>query len=437
MRIIVPQQATPAAADALGLCRRIAALGLRPRVYRHGQHIVAGGITRRLSIADALAATPDKIETLEGQLGPLRAALRLGTPVTVSIRNLGCDAPGALLQAFCERLRGFLDLTPAFLRRLGLCISASEISLGDFRRITHLALGDGPRYILPGGRQRDIDRPDARIDAAWRALHAAQTGPGPLWPACHVGVRSYCPLLGGETSSVLVPDGGVAAPPDSAWLPIDLDICRFAAPNGSVCQGALDQALDACIELGDRLFDGIEWFDERQRRDARMNRRLAIQLCGLGDLVVLRGHDPADLDCLRSLDHLVGRIHDGLWRRSRRLAEIKGPLPALAEKQPNGVWRDEAHRRDWELRWRRALDDAQVRHRNLLVLSPYSVLPRSTDASPDYADLLPVIAHADALAFADPPPIGWWNVHDFRHFHQRTLALVGRLNAASFIAAGV
>lgn len=416
------------------LQRRISVLGLGTRVHRVGPYFTAEGLTRRVSVAESL----DRVEQFERQLRGARSALRLGIPVTVSLADLGGGKTASeLLQAFCEQLNRFLDVPPLSLSRLRLCVSASQVPLTDFRIITRRALGDGPHYILPSRRRADIERPAACINAAWKALHDAQTGPAPLWPACHVGVRSRCPLLPSESSHVLLPDSGVAAPSGSAWLPIDLDICRFSDANGDLCQRAIDQALDGCIELGDLLLDRITWFDECQRHDAHMNRRMAIVLTGLGDLVARRGQDPSDLDCLRSLDRVVGRIHDGLWRRSRRLAEIRGALPALADKQPNSVWHDEAHRRDWAERWRRALDDAQVRHRNLLVISPYSVLPRTADASPAYVDLLPVIAHADALSFANPPPMKLWKVHDFRHFHQRTLALGGRLNAASFIAAGV
>lgn len=443
MSTIVPQTAEPLPPgsmravddEAERLRARIEALGLEARVHRLGAQLTTGGLTARVSLGNWRSPGSALDQDVERQLASVAAALQRGVAVNVAITDLGGgDAAAEHLEAFCERLGGLLD---APRRGLGLCVSAAEIRLADFRRIARRAFGDGPRYILPSRRQCDIDRPDADIDAAWAALHAAQSGPSPLWPACFVGVRSRCPLLGGEKARVVVPDAGITAPSGSAWLPIELDVCRFAAPNGGVCQGALDQALDGCIALGDRLLDRITWPDERQRDDARMNRRLAILLRGLGDLVVLRGQDPTDLGCLRSIDRLVGRIYESLWRRSRRLAEVRGPLPALAEKQPSGEWHDEAHRRDWQRRWRRALDEAQVRHRNLLVMSPYSVLPRTVCAKPAFADLLPVLAHADALSFADPPPMQCWKTSDFRHFHQRTLALAARLNAASFIAVGV
>ena len=54
-----------------------------------------------------------------------------------------------------------------------------------------------------------------------------------------------------------------------------------------------------------------------------------------------------------------------------------------------------------------------------------------------FVDLLPLIAHADALSFASPPHLESWNVTDFAVFHRRAWAVTQRRDAASFVAAGV
>ena len=199
----------------------------------------------------------------------------------------------------------------------------------------------------------------------------------------------------------------------------------------------LDRALDACIDLGDCLLDHLSWFDDRQRQDAISNRRLAVCPAGFGDLVTRRGESPADLGCLQRLDALLADIRAGLWQRSKRLAESRGPLPALSDHSPRVAWRDDAHRRDWQHRWRNAVSHVQVRHRNLLAMSPYSLLPRQACPPPDFADLLPLLAHADVLSFARPPSLSHWKACEFRSFHQRIAAQVERHNAASLVAAGV
>ena len=218
---------------------------------------------------------------------------------------------------------------------------------------------------------------------------------------------------------------------------MELDVSRFADSKGRIHQEALAQALAACVELGDRLFSLLSWPEQRQRADAQLNRRLAVMLTEIGDLVELRKSNPADLDCLRDLDRLVGYIHNRLWEKSKQLAELRGPLPALQRPRPAGRWRDVAHNEDWTRRWQTAMNAAQVRHRNLLVMSPYSVLPRRGPSNPGYVDLLPLIAHADALSFAAPQHCPGWTSATFMAFHRRAWAITQRRNAAAFIAAGV
>ena len=275
------------------------------------------------------------------------------------------------------------------------------------------------------------------ISNDWRVLFNRRAGLAPLWPVYATGVRTRCPLLNNESTSALLPGAGIAVPAGTAWLPMELDVSRFADAKGRIQHEALARALGACIELGDRLFSLLSWPEQRQQADAQLNRRLAIMLTGIGDLVERRNSDPADLDCLRDLDRLVAYIHDRLWEKSKQLAEICGPLPALEQQHPAGRWADESHNQDWKQRWQNAMITAQVRHRNLLVMSPYSVLPRCGPAHEGYIDLLPLIAHADALSFASPPQCPGWNASVFMAFHRRAWAVTQRRNAASFVAAGV
>lgn len=412
---------------------RFAALGLGASVRRIGAKYTTTGVTARVAL-DGLFAPP---EGLDRGLSVVYAALRAGIPVTVTIVDPGARAASGGLAYFRAKFCDFLDAASVDRDLLGLCLSAAEIPSSTFRANIRPSLGDGPRYLmLQPGSGRECQSA-AELGAVWRLLQQAETNGPRFWPVFPAGVRSRCPLLSGECSSVVLPEIGLVAPAASAWLPIDLDICRFADADGNVCHRRLDLALDACVHLGDRLIDRLSWFDDGQRCDARRNRRLAVFLTGLGDLVERRREQPSDLRCLRALDQLVAGIHEGLWHRSRRIAEIRGPLPALAEKQPGADWRDETHRRDWQARWFKALASVQVRHRNLLAMSPYSVLPRTGTATADYADLLPVLAHADAFGFAGPPSLAHWNISDFKSFHQRVQALVERRNAASFVAAGV
>jgi hypothetical protein len=130
------------------------------------------------------------------------------------------------------------------------------------------------------------------------------------------------------------------------------------------------------------------------------------------------------------------RVHAGLSARSRSLAAAIAPLPVLTERVPGAGCRDEAHRVDWHERWRAAVRQVQVRHRNLLALSPWSLLPRQGQVSPAFVDLAPLLAHADALGFGLQRVPAAWSMADFRYFRARVVAQVKRMNATTFIAVG-
>jgi hypothetical protein len=433
-----------AARDALELARDLAAHGLRPRLHQRGAQFTTAGVTARVALG-SLAATPAgpgravaaRAGRPDSGLSVVYAALRAGIPVTVTIIDPAGQASDAGLAEFRRRFCDFLNAAAVDRDLLGLCLSASELPSAEFRSSIRPNLGDGPRYVMLH-EQTGADRRDRSRDAAvWRLLRMEEQGTPRFWPVFPAGVRSQCPLLSSESSSGVLPGSGLAAPLGSAWLPIDLDICQFADAKGVIDVRRLDRALDACIDLGDCLLDHLSWFDDRQRQDAKSNRRLAVCPAGFGDLVVRRGENPADLDCLQRLDALLADIRAGLWQRSKRLAASRGPLPALADHSPRVAWRDDAHRRDWQHRWRNAVFHEQVRHRNLLAMSPYALLPRHLVASPEFADLLPLLGHADVLSFARPPSLAHWNDREFRSFHQRVGAHVERHNAASLVAAGV
>jgi hypothetical protein len=227
------------------------------------------------------------------------------------------------------------------------------------------------------------------------------------------------------------------APVETAWLPMDLDLADFTDGNGRVQWEALQRALEQAIDIGDRIYDHLHWPLPQQRSDAWQNRRLAISVSGIGDLVLERGADPADLRCLQWIDGTIARVHALLWNRSRALAQRTEPLPALLCEAPAVRWDCDVKKSNWDLRWRRAVASSAVRHRNLLVMSPYSVLPARAESAAGFADLLPVLHHADAFSFACPRVQGFRNCDEFANFHRRAWAVMQRRNAASLVAAGV
>jgi len=416
------------------LSRRLRSVGIEPGIHPFSWGVSSGGVALRVQVRELIAAP----QRLRDWLQQIRDLLERGVRLTLSLDDLGLDDRSIeCLQCFCDEVRATLPAAGLPKQQLGLCVAARDIALPAYQVISSAVLGCGPRYVAVSGDYMDVDTVNRAIATDWSALFNRRTGLAPLWPAYAAGIRTCCPLLDNEATNALLPGSGIAVPAGSAWLPMELDISRFAAANGVLDHDAIAQALDTCVALGDGLFSLLSWPTSQQQKDAWLNRRLAIMLTGLGDLVQLRGQNPADFSCLRELDHLVASIHDTLWDKSRQLAQLCGPLPVLEQQHPAGRWSDEAHHQDWAQRWQKAMTRAQVRHRNLLVMSPYSVLPRRGPIGRGFVDLLPLIAHSDALSFAAPPNFSDWTVAEFTTFHRRAWAVIQRRNAASFIAAGV
>ena len=411
------------------IVQRLAAFGAHAPVWRLGRRYAAGGATVRLS----LKAPPEGAERDARELALGCRALRAGLPVTVAVEGLDDAIAAAHAVALSERFRRFAAAAGVDNGLLNLCLSASDLPPRAVRAASRPLLGRGPRYLMLS----PTNVPLPAEESVWRLIHDPDGQKPRFWPALAAGTRSRCSLLPGEASRTLYPAFGIAAPRGSAWVPLSLDIGHVCGKRGELLERRFESTLDALVDLGDRLLDGLTWIDQRQATDARQNRRLAINVYGFGDLVVRRGDDPSDWGTLKWLDGLIARLHAGLWRRSRQLAARRGAVPALAEREPRGRWRDEAHRTAWRERWHQALLAEQVRHRNLLVLSPYAVLPRSIPAPPEFADLLPALLHADAFCFASAPQLKRWSASDLRSFYGRFQALIERHNAASFVAAGV
>jgi hypothetical protein len=223
----------------------------------------------------------------------------------------------------------------------------------------------------------------------------------------------------------------------SAWFPITLPITAFSSGDGRIRWQELREAIRKVLLLVEQGFDQVRWQTPGQRLDATQNRRLAFEVTEIGELALRRGDDPARLDCLNRLAATIGRIRNELRDQSRQIAAACGAIPALTEANHVEQWIAGPHRDSWSRHWEAALQRSAVRYRNLLVMSPYSVIPGGTGSSPEFSDLLPVIGLADAWTFAEPPDFRGWNATRFRQFHRRARAIIQQSHTASFVAAGV
>lgn len=245
-------------------------------------------------------------------------------------------------------------------------------------------------------------------------------------------VSSRCPLLAAEAADEFLPVGCMQVPKHSAWIALEVDVAAFATTSGEIQMPELERALHECVDEGDRLHDETDWIEPQVEYDSWFNRRLAIALRGWGDLVALRGSDPRHLATLRETERLAEWICTTLQTRSRHLAARDRCCPALdaagarvrLAKQP----------RLWDRRWKKALADVAVRHRNLTTMSPWDIFPGTSAADLSYSDLLPLTRFADSMSFQRDVSISHWNVNDFRAFYERVTAIVRCGRGAGLVA---
>jgi hypothetical protein len=184
----------------------------------------------------------------------------------------------------------------------------------------------------------------------------------------------------------------------------------------------------------DRLHDLVAWPTAPMRHDAWLNRRLAVHVAGIGDLLGRRGHDPRRFANFSELDALLTWMRDTLRAQSRTIAIRTRAVPVLEQGDPSRRLPGAYRSRDWQARWRATVRASAVRHRNLFVMSPWSLFPAGRDGDRRYADLLPLLRHADACTGAGLPGLEEWNVNDFKAFHLHAWAVLQQREARRQIA---
>lgn len=250
-----------------------------------------------------------------------------------------------------------------------------------------------------------------------------------FWPSA----SSRCALLSSESAADVVPDIGLQAPGQSAWLSYELDLLEFADAAGAIDEHALQRSLRKSVDDAEELHDTIAWPTPAMQQDGWFNRRLAIRIVGIGDVVMRRGLDPELHSSVLELDRLIRYVRCVAERRSRQIARTRETLPAIAAVNPCRNLRPGQVREAWERRWSRAIARSAMRHRNLIVMSPWSIFPRNC-TNYRYANLLPLLRHADACEFRRKISLARWSVKEFRHFHHRAWAVRRRIESATVVA---
>lgn len=414
--------------------REIAQLGFDPPSRYGREQTAICGTSLRLSVQNILANTALADEFLD----TLSKFANVGVPVCLFAEDF---PPGkSTIESWrlcCERIRDEFLSRRLDTTKISCCIHSHRMPLEAYCLITDSLLGFGPRYVFLDSMQMANHcnpRVTERANCNWIFLWRQRLASRPVIPIYGGLVRSACRLLTDEVATAVIPSNSLHAPLGSAWVSIGLPLMRFLRPIGQLDWSRLRDALRQMMLLADYLFDQATWCDSRQLRDVRENRRLAIRISGLGDL--LRSHDlsPAAFDSLKRISSIVRRIRGELANHSAQLAADFSMLPALTEAESLPEWTDAAKRERWQRQWEIAVRKSAVRHRNLLVMSPASILPAATAGSASFADLLPVLGMADAWSFESSVSTPGWTVAEFRDFHRRARATIQGAQQTSFVA---
>jgi len=233
-------------------------------------------------------------------------------------------------------------------------------------------------------------------------------------------VSSPCALLPDETADATLVATMTQVPAESAWVSLEIDLLKYTRRNGELRNSFLDAALRACVEEGERRHDETRWTDPGQNLDSWLNRRLSVLVRGWGDVVALQGANPESLETLHRIEELARHVADVLEGASRAIAEANGYCPALDVAGARIL--QSGH--EMNARWRRAVMDNALRHRNLLTLSPWDVFPREEPADFRYMNLLPLVGHAHSVSMRRDADISYWSARDFKAFHERVSAIL-------------
>lgn len=222
-----------------------------------------------------------------------------------------------------------------------------------------------------------LDRPAVRL---YRAA-----------PRPAMDVLPRCGLLVAEHGVCHWSSRSLMAPPESAWVPVQLYLpdCLEGGDD------AVSASLVRLLGMADRLHDTARWPTSRMQYDSWLNRRVALEVTGIGDCVLRHGLG------LAGLHRLLGYISARCQHWSRAMACLGRPLPALREADPARQIPPGPLRDQWRLRWQAALRSSGVRHRNLTALSPWSLVFRRGRRLD--TELLSLLIHADAI-YAEAPP---------------------------------
>ena len=385
------------------LCRELELAGIEPLFTLDSDGMLCGDVT--------LLAPPVTTGQFRRQIIDI---LMQGLPLSVSL------GPVAGHAGIMETLQEAADDAAAPLQRIQVAVQGAPALPDEYTRS-----GFAIHWLL-----QDMNR------EAWECLWASRNNPY-LHGNYGAQVLPICPLLTVEPAAAVLPGTHLQVPAGTAWLQAGIDLSRFADDRGRVDEEMLNNSLRRCVEALERLHARVRWPTPKMRHDAWLNRRIAIVIGGLGDLVRKRELDPCRFSTLEEMARLLRRLRKVLRSQSRLIAERTRGLPALEHIDPAETLPGGRVRSNWRARWRDAVELASPRHRNLIAMSPWALFPAGRPADFRHADLLPLLRFSDVCALGRAPDISGWNMNEFKSFHCRAMAALQQRDAGHQIAEAI
>ena len=258
--------------------------------------------------------------------------------------------------------------------------------------------------------------------AQWQELVDASHGNPRIELVFAGDSRPLTELMGTEKPDTVMPLSLFEAPAETAWLGMQFDLSAIPAEQIERGTGHLKKLVRVGVRLADNLIDSVTWPSKSLREDAFSNRRLAAHVTGIGDLVLRHRMDPEASSTLALVERWLRLFKRQLLRESLRLAQERGPYPALnAQRLVEALVPQYG-----QARARRIIAHRSPRHRQLLALSPYCVLPRRPTPVPPRAwlNLLPLIRIADNVTMYGSAVRSMLDRADYERLLRSTWALL-------------
>jgi len=327
-------------------------------------------------------------------------------------------------QASCDLLDEALQDVNARRADLGIVIDAACLDPEEAWHIRSDKLGAGPLYLkLP---QRALPR------EFWQQLWHLRCNKLLRLVYSPFVVSQTC-LLPDENAGGVTPGLGLQVPTGSSWVTAEVDVSDYMDELGELDPASFERALEGAVAHADELHSRTHWPTAQMRHDGWLNRRLAINVTGIGALLNRRDCDPGRFATLNEMSELLHQVRSVLLAATQELAVRDGNLPALEQADPGRLVPGGSIGDGWTRLWRQALTAAAVRNRSLLAVSPWSIFPPDR-AELCYANLLPLLRFADVCPFGPPPNMADWNLRNFRNFHQQAAAVLHQRGASHQIA---